>query len=145
MRLSIVFGLVIGASVSAFAQDAVAPDLVGTWSGATRTVIFGHNSHHPGSETVASPPRVRDITYLYAFEGQDGVLLWGQSWSDPEKKEPFAASIAPDGKTIVGSDTDGSFIMTIASPDRLELCYTHSALGPSQSIVTSCGVLERQK
>ena len=44
-----------------------------------------------------------------------------------------------DFKTIVGADTDGSLTMRVAGPDTMELCYTHSGLGPSQSIVASCG------
>ena len=90
MRLALAFGLAIGLPASAIAQDA-APDLVGTWSGPFRTVIFGNNPHHPGSETVATPPRIREITFTLDVEGQDGNLIWGQSWSDPARKEPFAA------------------------------------------------------
>lgn len=144
MRLALAFGLAIGMPASAFAQDA-APDLVGTWSGPFRTVIFGNNPHHPGSETVATPPRIREITFTFDVEGQDGNLLWGQSWSDPSRKEPFAATITADGKTIVGADTDGSLTMRVAGPDTMELCYTHPGLGPSQSIVASCGVMARAK
>lgn len=124
------------------AQEAV-PDLVGTWSGPFRTVIFGHNPHHPGSETTAAPPRIREIAFTLEVEGQDGNLIWGQSWSDPARKEPFAASITADGKTIIGADTDGSLTLSIAGPDRLDICYAHNGLGPSQSIVASCGVIER--
>lgn len=144
MRLAPTIALAIGMPVVAFAQDAP-PDLVGTWSGPFRTVIFGHNPHHPGTETTASPPRIREIAFTLAIEGQDGNLLWGQSWSDPERKEPFAATITGDGKTIVGADSDGSLTLTIASPDRMDICYTHTALGPSQSIIASCGVIERGK
>ena len=108
-------------------------------------MIFGHNPHHPGSETLTAPPRVREIVFTFDIEGQDGNLVWGQSWSDPARKEPFAATITADGKTIVGADTDGSLTMRIAGPDTMELCYTHTGLGPSQSIVASCGVMERAK
>jgi hypothetical protein len=48
-----------------------------------------------------------------------------------------------DGKTIMGADTDGSLTMTLAGPDSMEVCYTHTGLGPSQSIVASCGAAER--
>ena len=140
MRI-LIAALLVGASSLALAQDA--PDLVGTWTGPFRTVIYGHNPHHPGTETVANPPRVREITFTLEFEGQDGGLLWGHSWSDPAKKEPFALTITGDGKTIIGSDTDGAFSMNIASPDKIDVCYTHTGLGPSQSIVASCGFIER--
>ena len=145
MRLAVTVGLLVGLPAIAFAQDA-APNLVGVWSGPFRSVIFGHNPHHPGSETLTAPPRVREISFTFEIEGQDGNLLWGRSWSsDPAKKEPFAATITADGKTIVGADTDGSLTMSIAAADSLELCYTHTGLGPSQSIVASCGVMGRGK
>jgi hypothetical protein len=38
---------------------------------------------------------------------------------------------------------DGSLTMSIAAPNQLDACYTHSALSPSQSIVASCGALQR--
>ncbi len=129
---------------AAFAADAP-PDLKGNWAGQFRTVIFGNNSHHPGSQTPTEPPRVREIPFYFAFEGQDGGLLWGESWSDPAMKEPFAASITGDGKSIIGSDTDGSFSMTIEGPDKINLCYTQTGLSPSHAMLASCGTLERVK
>jgi hypothetical protein len=143
MRIALMIALAIGMPAGALAQDAL-PDLVGTWSGPFRTVIFGNNPHHPGSETVATPPRIREITFTLDIQGQDGDLIWGQSWSDPARKEPFAA-VAADGKTIVGADTDGSMTMSLAGADSMKLCYTHTGLGPSQSIVASCGALERAR
>jgi len=148
MRMSAaVLTIVLGCGLTgAQAEDASAlPDLKGEWSGPFRTVIFGHNPHHPGSETVAEPPRVREIVFTMAFEGQDGPLIWGRSWSDPAKKEPFAMTLAADGKTGFGADTDGSLVMTVTAPDQLEICYTQTGLGPSKAIVASCGVLARAK
>jgi len=131
---------VLATTVAAIAQAV--PDLKGTWSGQWRTVIYGTNPHHPGPGTPADAPRIREITFTMEIEGQDGRLLWGKSWSNPDRKEPFAATIAPDGK-IIGSDMDGSLTMSIAAPDRLDACYTHTALSPSKSIVASCGALQR--
>ena len=33
----------------------------GTWSGKGKTIVFGNNRYHPGSQTTTSPPSVRDI------------------------------------------------------------------------------------
>lgn len=142
MRLLIASAVLAAACGAAFAQPAV-PDLKGTWVGQFRTVIFGHNSHHPGEETVASPPRIREITFTFDIEGQDGSLVWGHSWSDPATKEPFAGSVTPDGKTVIAADTDGSMTMTLTGDTRMDLCYSHTGLGPSGSIVVSCGSLAR--
>jgi hypothetical protein len=35
--------------------------------------------------------------------------------------------------------------MSMLAPDRMEVCYTHTALGSSQSIVASCGTLSRPR
>jgi hypothetical protein len=121
------------------------PDLKGTWSGQWRTVIYGANPHHPGPQTAADAPRIREITFTFEVEGQDGRLIWGKFWSSPDRKEPFAATLAADGRTIVGADGDGSLTGTVASADRIEMCYTHSALSPSRSIVASCGALQRAR
>lgn len=88
---------------------------------------------------------MREIAFTLEVEGQDDRLLWGKSWSSPDRKEPFAATITADGKTIIGSDMDGSLSISIAATDRLDACYTHSGLGPSQSIVASCGALQRSR
>lgn len=127
----------------ASAQEATPPDIKGVWSGPFKTVIFGHNSHHPGNETLAQPPRVREITFTMAFEGQDGIVAWGHSWSDPSSKEPFGIAFGPDGKSGMGADTDGSLTVTLTGPDRMEVCYAHTGLSPSQAIVASCGVLTK--
>jgi hypothetical protein len=130
------------AAAPAVAQSA--PDLKGTWSGKWRTVIHGHNPHHPAGG-AGDAPRVREIAFTLEIEGQDGRLLWGKSWSNPERKEPFVATITADGRSIIGADTDGSLTMQIAGRRRLDACYAHSAVGPSQSIVASCGTLQRAR
>jgi hypothetical protein len=121
------------------------PDLKGTWSGPWKSVVYGNNAHHPGRQTIADPPRLRDVTFTFEIQGSEGRLFWGQHWSNPSIKEPFAAIIMPDGKTIVGSDTDGSLSGSLAGPDRIELCYTHTAMSPSKSIVAGCGVAQRSR
>lgn len=142
MRLLIASAILSAAVGTALAEPAT-PDLKGTWTGPFRTVIFGHNAHHPGEETVQSPPRIREIEFTIDIEGQDGELFWGHSWSDPATKEPFAGSITPDGKTAIAADTDGSLTLTLTAESRMDACYSHTGLGPSGSIVASCGKLTR--
>ena len=126
---------------AAQAQDAV-PDLKGTWSGVARSVVMGSGYHHPGSETDKDPPRMREVQFTYTVREQDGRLLWGTTAS-PAYQEPFAWSISQDNRMVFGADTDGHYRLTILTPDRMENCYTHSALSPSKSIVASCFVIER--
>ena len=133
------------AATAARAQDAI-PDLKGTWSGKGKSIVFGSHPHHPGSQTTADPPRVRDIEATHIVEGQDGRLAWGHSSSAvADTKEPFAWAISSDNKTIVGADVDGYFRITLVSPDRMEKCYTHNGLSPSKSIVATCYLMDRVK
>jgi hypothetical protein len=127
------------------AQDAV-PDLKGTWTGKGKSIVFGSHAHHPGKQTISSPPRIRDIETTHVIEGQDGRLLWGRSSSTAAKtQEPFAWAIASDNKSIVGADMDGYFRISLLSPDRMERCYAHNAAPPSRSIVATCQIMDRVK
>lgn len=140
--LMITAAVVLTTAGVALAQSP--PDLKGTWSGKWRTVILGSIAHHPPSGP-ADAPRVREITFTFEIEGQDGSLFWGKSWSDPERKEPFVATITSDERSIIGADTDGSLTMRIGAGGRMAACYVHPAAGPSQSMVASCGALRRAR
>ncbi len=133
------------AAASAVAQDAI-PDLRGTWSGKGKSIVFGSNLHHPGTQTAADAPRVREIEATYTVEGQDGRLAWGRSASAvANTREPFAWAIASDNKTIVGADMDGYFRISMLTPDRMEKCYVHNGTSPTHSIVATCYVMDRVK
>ena len=104
--------------------------------GKGKSIVFGTNPHHPGSQTPADPPRVRDIEATYVVDGQEGRLAWGRSSSTAANtQEPFAWAIASDNKTIVGADMDGYFRITLISPDSIEKCYTHNGTSPTHAIV----------
>ena len=141
---TLVIAIVTVLATATIAQAQSAPDLKGAWSGKFRTVILGSNPHHPPGG-AADAPRVREITFTFDIEGQDGRLLWGRSWSNPERKEPFVASITFDGKTIIGADTDGSLTMRVGGRGRMDLCYIHPATSPSQSMLASCGTMQRAR
>ena len=133
------------AAASAQAQDAI-PDLKGTWTGKGKSIVFGVNPHHPGTQAATDPPRVRDIEATYVIEGQDGRLAWGRSKSAvADTQEPFAWAIASDNKSIIGADMDGYFHITLVSPDRMEKCYVHNGVSPTHSIVATCHVMDRVK
>jgi len=146
MRCLVFAVALLGATaVAARAQDAI-PDLKGVWSGKGKSIVFGNNPHHPGSQTAADQPRVRDIEATYTIEGQEGRLVWGHSSSKAaDTKEPLAWAISRDNKTIIGADADGYYRITLISRDRMEKCYTHNGLGPSRSVVAACHVMDRVK
>src|SRR6266498_3148320 len=131
--VALVLALLCAAATSALAQDAI-PDLKGTWSGKGKAIVFGTNPHHPGQQTAADPPRLRDIEATYVLDGQEGRLVWGRSSSTAANtQEPFAWAIASDNKTIVGADMDGYFRITLLARDRMEKCYVHNGTSPSGS------------
>ena len=137
--------LVGAAATAAYAQDAI-PDLKGTWTGKGKSIVFGTNLYHPGSQTAQEPPRVRDIEATHTVEGQEGRVAWGHSSSTvADTKEPFAWAIASDNKSIVGADMDGYFRITLISPDSMEKCYVHNGTGPTHSVVATCYVMNRVK
>ena len=144
MRLVVLALALLFAATSAQAQTV--PDLKGTWTGKARNLVYGANHHHPGASADASTPRIREIEITYVITGQDGPLIWGHVVSNvAQAPEPMAWSIASDGKTIIGADTDSYYHMTLASADRLEVCYAHNGLSPSKSIVVGCAPLSRKK
>jgi len=145
MRRLVLALMLLGAAVTASRAQAI-PDLRGTWSGKGKAIVFGHNAHHPGAQTSAEPPRVREIEATYVVEGQDGPVAWGRSASAvADTKEPFAWAIASDNKTILGADEDGYFLITLVSPDRMEKCYTQNGVSPSHSIVAACYMMDRKR
>ncbi len=145
MRSFAVVLALLGATVTmAHAQKAI-PDLKGTWSGKGKAIVFGHNPHHPGTQTVSDAPRVHDIEATYVVEGQEGRVAWGRSSSTAaDTKEPFAWAISSDNRSIVGADVDGYFRITLLSRNRIEKCYVQNAASPSTAIVATCFNMERK-
>jgi hypothetical protein len=143
--LVFVLALLGATATAAYAQDAI-PDLKGTWLGKGKVIVFGSHTHHPGSQSAADPPRVREIEATHTVEGQDGRVAWGRSSSAvADTKEPFAWAISSDNKSIVGADMDGYFRITLITPDRMEKCYVHNGTGPTRSVVATCYVMDRAK
>jgi hypothetical protein len=141
--LSVALALLLGASA---AQAQTVPDLKGTWIGKGKSVVFGTNSHHPGSAPSAGAPRIREFDFTFVVEGQEGPLAWGYNFSSVSAAhEPFALAVARDGKTIFGADTDGAYHFSVVSADQMELCYTHPGTSPSKSIVATCSLVDRKK
>src|SRR5262245_28094559 len=118
MRILVLAAACVLASAAA-AEDAV-PDLVGTWVGTAKSVVFGQTRFHPGEDAATDAPRVRELEWTMEITGQDGRVLWGKAWSaaDPTVVDTLALALAADGKTIIGAGDDGSHYMTLAAPDR---------------------------
>jgi hypothetical protein len=136
------------AAPAASAQDmaAAVPDLKGTWIGKGQAIVLGNHTYHPGKETPADPPRVRDIDVTHLVEGQNGRVAWGRSSAaSADTKEPFVWAITNDNRSIVGADLDGYFRITLITPDRMEKCYVQNGVSPSRAVVAACYLMDRKR
>ena len=98
MKRHALFVLPFLACRSAANAQETSPDLTGEWSGTARSIVLGSGYHHPGTETINNPPRIREVRFTYTVENQDGRLLWGRT-SSPAFEEPFAWAISRDNAT----------------------------------------------
>lgn len=136
----------LGITISTTASEEIIPNLRGTWSGKGKAIVFGSHVHHPGQQTTADPPRVRDIASTHVVIGQDGRVAWGYSSSAvADTKEPFAWALTKDNRNIIGADLDGYFRISLITPDRIEKCYVHNGTSPSRSVVATCYLMDRVK
>lgn len=96
-------------------------------------------------ELPASQPSIVELTLTLNIQGQDGRYVWDQFSSDKGVTEPFVGAISSDGRTLVGSDSDGSYFATVLSADLLDVCYTLSGVSPSKSIAANCYRITRKR
>lgn len=125
------------ASVPALAQSGV-PDLVGTWTGTSESVVLpGGNTHHPDKK--AKGPRMSNVPFTMVIEKQDGRRFFG-SFSSAKHKEAVIAVIGRNG-TIYMVDDDGYTFATLLAPNRMELCYMKQS---NAGRVASCTEMTKQ-
>jgi hypothetical protein len=141
-NLTAAVAMMVFVPLAAVAQDAV-PALKGTWQGTGKILLYGNTEHLSGSPGTAV---VRDLRVSHTVEGQDGRLIWGTTSSaNNDGKEPFAWAMSSDNKTILGADTDGYYLITVVSADRIEKCYAQNQIGARQAIVATCFMMDRVK
>lgn len=125
------------------AEPPPVPNMVGTWTGTSETVVFGQGGHHPGSQTLQDEPRLRQVAYTLTVAGQDVRQFWGTIASD-NFSEPFAAAYSTSHVYAYGADTDGFYHFKSHGPDKMELCYTQPASSKNKSIAAGCTVFTRK-
>jgi hypothetical protein len=122
---------------SAIAETAV-PDLRGTWTGQSESIIMGRGNPHHGTNNVAEP-RMSSVPFTLTIDKQDGRRFSG-IWSSPKSKENVIAVISRNN-TIYLLDTDGFTVGTILAPNKIELCYMQQG----QAVhVASCTEMTKQ-
>ncbi|MEH6718470.1 MAG: hypothetical protein V7704_06275 [Aurantimonas endophytica] len=121
----------------ASAQDAAAlPDLKGNWVGTSETVLLGSAAHHEDGE---AGPRLSEMEFTMAVEGQDGRRFWG-TFTSATSNETFIGIIGFNGKSIVARDTDGLIDGVLSDEDTMEVIYSHTG----DSTVVAATTFERQ-
>lgn len=68
-----------GAAAAQTATPAI-PDLKGTWVGKGEAIVDGPAIHHPPGAPgkSAAPFRLREETYTFRIDGQDGRRIWAR-------------------------------------------------------------------
>ena len=124
-------------AVPAAAEPAI-PDLRGTWTGQSESVVRGAgNPHHRAK--AADEPRFSSVPFTMVIDKQDGRRFSG-TWSSPRSKETIIAVLSRSS-AIYAVDDDGYTIGTILAPDRMEFCYLQQGPGVR---VASCTELTKK-
>jgi len=122
--------LVTFVAVPAVAETAV-PDLRGTWTGDSESIVLGRgNDHHTGK---GSAPRMSSAPFTLTIDQQDGRRFSG-TFSSPRHSEKVIAVVSRSGPIYL-IDDDGYSIGTMLAANRMELCYMKQS---PNSRVASC-------
>jgi len=125
------------ATVHATAETAI-PDLRGTWTGESESVVLGRGNPHHGGKRSAEP-RLSSVKFTMTIDKQDGRRFSGK-FSSARGSEKVIAVVSRSG-AIYLVDDDGYSFGTMLAPDRMELCYM---LQSPATRLASCTELTKQ-
>ena len=97
----------------------------------------GRRPHHPSAQ--GGEPRLTSVPFTLVIDKQEGRRFSG-TFSSPRHSETVIAVVSRSG-TIYMVDDDGYNVVTMLSPDRMEMCYLHLS---SASRIASCTELSKQ-
>jgi hypothetical protein len=137
LRLTWTLMFVALITVPATAETAI-PDLRGTWTGESESIVSGGANPHHGAKRGAEP-RLSNIAFTMVVDKQDGRRFSG-TFSSARGKDPIIAVVSRTG-AIYLVDDDGYTIGSMLAPNKIELCYMR--LSPAAR-VASCTELTKQ-
>ena len=140
----LIFSFVVLCAGAGIAGAQSMPDLKGTWSGTSKSIVAGLAPHHPTStpSKPAGPNRLTEVKFTAKVEGQEDSRFWGTQGS-ATKVEPFIGVLSTDGKRLRIVTQGGAIIEgLVTSPDSIEIFYTEHEAGVS---VAATNVWMRQK
>ena len=120
------------------------PDLKGTWTGTSKSIVAGLAPFHPTTMPAkpAGPNRLTEVKFTIKIEGQEDGRFWGTLGS-AAKVEPIIGVLSPDGKRLrVILQGGGMIDGVVTNPDTIEIFYTEHNAGVS---VAATNVWMRQK
>jgi hypothetical protein len=120
------------------AAESNVPDLRGTWTGDSETIVLGRgNDHHTSKGAPA--PRMSSASFTLTVDQQDGRRFSG-TFSSPRHSEKVIAVVSRSGPIYL-IDDDGYSIGTMLAPNRMELCYLKQS---PNSRIASCTELTKR-
>ena len=133
--------LALSGAASAHAQAAF--DMKGGWSGTGESIVRGSAAHHPAGDAAkpAGNARLREVTFTYKIDGQDGGRFWG-TVASRYATESVIGVIAADRKRVYIVTEFGFVDGVITDNDTIDICYRE--LKPSDAVV-ACNVIKRTK
>lgn len=125
-------------AAGASATQAAIPDLKGTWTGTSESIVTGNALHHAAQS--GKDPLLDNVQFTYVIAGQDGHRFWG-TVSSARGEEPITGVVGHDGKSIVARDTDGEIRGAMVDADTIDFVYDHGGT----STVVALNTIKRQK
>src|SRR5947208_4157419 len=115
----LIWSLLVATLVSTPAMSADVPSLVGTWAG-QRDRIAKVEGRRGGLAT------------LVITEQEGNTLVGRLKRSNPtgDEEEPLWGAFTPDGKLMMGSDEEGTYIFNLVDQNTLDYCYSEAAPSP---------------
>ena len=126
------------AAVPATAETAI-PDLRGTWTGESESIVLGGANPHHATGTPAPEPRLSSIAFTMTIDKQDGRRFSGK-FTSARTSDTIIAVLSRSG-SIYMVDDDGYTVGTMLAPNRMELCYMH--LAPATRVVSCTEMTKR--
>ena len=126
-------------ALPATAQDW--PDLLGTWTGTSRTVVTGAGGHFSGADATEAQFHEVELTIEWTEQNAGRYVGSITSAAHTERKLGVASS---DGTSLYTVDHDGHSAGRIIDADHFELCYMQTSIADPQ-MVASCVEFGRQK
>jgi len=136
-KLYWILALTVLSAAPAAAQSSF-PDLRGTWTGESESIVTGEaNPHHPRSAN--SGPRYDSVPFKLTIDKQDGRRFSG-AFASAKFSKTLIGVVMRNG-TVLLVDDDGYGNGTLLAPDRLELCYLQRG---RKGHIASCTELKKQ-